>query len=167
MGDVAYVEMFDVPVPDLVRLGGKGAGLSRLVGGGHRVPAGFVITVDAFLAAIEDLGLTGRLSDLSDALAGHGDLLGIGTTIRAGLLESSVSAPVMEAVVRSVHELRLWHDNPDGLIVRSSATSEDTSELSFAGIFESVEIRDAGLLEPAIRRVWASGFSTTSGWSHP
>jgi len=43
--------------------------------------------------------------------------------------------------------------------VRSSATAEDSSGLSFAGIFESIAIDGPEDLEGAVREVWASAFS--------
>src|SRR5690606_2295452 len=46
-----------------------------------------------------------------------------------------------------------------GIIVRSSATVEDSERHSFAGIFESLPCYTVDEVQQAIRRVWASVFS--------
>ena len=51
-------------------LGGKGASLCRLVNLGHRVPAGFVITRDAFQSTLKEMGLAPALDTLDSLLAG-------------------------------------------------------------------------------------------------
>ena len=63
-----------------------------------------------------------------------------------------------EQIDEQIALLRLW-DQSDGLIVRSSATVEDSESSSFAGIFESVAITDAASFEDAIRAVWRSTVS--------
>ena len=55
--------------------------------------------------------------------------------------------------------LGLWDDNPDGLIVRSSATVEDSQTSSFAGIFDSIAIGEPSAVGAAVKAVWRSAFS--------
>lgn len=141
------------------RLGGKGASLSRLVALGHRVPPGFVITVDAFRATIEHLGLAGALREISTSLTAGADASTAAEQIRHGLRQGRIPPAVLDPILTLADRLDLWEHHVAGIIVRSSATAEDTTAFSFAGIFESLAIARPEELEPTIRGVWASAFS--------
>jgi pyruvate,water dikinase len=45
-GDVVWLD--DISVDDVAQAGGKGANLGELIGAGHHVPGGFVVTADAY-----------------------------------------------------------------------------------------------------------------------
>ncbi len=154
-----FVERLGESEPEVARQGGKGASLSRLVRLGHRVPPGFAITADAFQAALRHLELDDDLDRIRSWLGGDDESPPPADGVRHALLQRPLPPAVEAAVVGAVEQLRLWDGNPDGLIVRSSATVEDSSALSFAGIFESFPITEAGQLLPALRDVWASVFS--------
>ena len=159
MADASFVELFDCEAPDAGRLGGKGASLCRLVQNGYLVPPGLILTIEAFDATCMALGLSAAVTKVERALSGTGELSRAGDEILARLEAGRVPADVVEPMRRAVGELGLWSANPAGLIVRSSATVEDSAAHSFAGIFESIPIATPAELEPAIRRVWASVFS--------
>jgi phosphohistidine swiveling domain-containing protein len=153
-----FVEFFDCDRPEPTRLGGKGASLCRLVQNHYRVPTGFVVTVDAFAETCAALGLRPALESLSAALASPGDdpLAGgheVARRLETGRIPATILRPIQEAVAA----LELW--DAGGIIVRSSATVEDSAGHSFAGIFDSIPITFPDALEPAIRAVWASVFS--------
>lgn len=153
-----FVEFFDCDRPEATRLGGKGASLCHLVQNGYRVPPGFVVTVDAYAETCAVLELAGAFESLTAALASLGDDLPaagheVGRRLETGRIQDAVLRPIVEAVAA----LELW--GAGGLIVRSSATVEDSAAHSFAGIFESIPITSPDALEPAIRAVWASVFS--------
>jgi phosphohistidine swiveling domain-containing protein len=154
-----YVELLGAGPEEPTRLGGKGASLCRLVRLGHRVPPGFVVTREAFLATIEFLGLSTVLYGLSEALARPGVLPALGEQVRDRLRSGRVPPHVLDPILAAVQELRLWESYHEGVIVRSSATVEDSAAHSFAGIFESLPIAAPEELEPAIREVWSSAFS--------
>jgi len=140
-------------------LGGKGASLCRLVSLGHRVPAGFVITRDAFQRGLEDMGLASALETLDSLLAGSKDTIAAGDQIRQSILSRRIPARILEPIMQTVDALRLWEQPCKGVIVRSSATIEDGSAHSFAGIFESIPISAPEEFEPTVRQIWASVFS--------
>ncbi len=140
-------------------LGGKGASLCRLVGFGHRVPPGFVITRDAFQDALQEMGLASAIETLDSLLAGSGDMTKTGEQISQSILSRQIPSRILEPIMRSVDALRLWEQPCEGVIVRSSATIEDGSAHSFAGIFESVAISTPEEFEPTVREIWASVFS--------
>ena len=140
-------------------LGGKGASLCRLVGLGHRVPAGFVITRDAFQSALEDIGLASALDTLDSLLADSKDTTAAGEQIRQSILSRRIPPRILEPIMQTVDALSLWEEPCEGVIVRSSATIEDGSAHSFAGIFESIPISSPEEFEPTVREIWASVFS--------
>jgi phosphohistidine swiveling domain-containing protein len=129
------------------------------VANGHRVPPGLVLTVDAFKHTCRSLGLAGELDGLRKGLAQRGDVARLGASVAGGLLAGRLPVEVLEQLEQAIDHLGLWRQNPWGLIVRSSATVEDSAAHSFAGIFESTAVPAADALEPTIRSVWASAFS--------
>jgi phosphohistidine swiveling domain-containing protein len=140
-------------------LGGKGASLCRLVNFGHRVPPGFVITRDAFQHTLEDMGLAAALDTLNSLLVGSKDTIPPGEQIRQSILSCRIPPRILEPIMQTVATLRLWEAPSEGVIIRSSATIEDGSAHSFAGIFESIPISTPAEFEPTIREIWASVFS--------
>ncbi|HEY4271554.1 MAG TPA: PEP/pyruvate-binding domain-containing protein [Candidatus Udaeobacter sp.] len=140
-------------------LGGKGASLCRLVNLGHRVPAGFVITRDAFQTALQDIGLASLLATLDSLLADSKDTIAIGEQIQQSILSRRIPSRILEPIMQTVDALWLWEQPCEGVIVRSSATIEDGSAHSFAGIFESIPISTPQEFEPTVREIWASVFS--------
>jgi len=154
-----YVEELGAGATDPGLLGGKGASLCRLVSLGHRVPAGFVITRDAFQTALQDMGLAAALATLDSLLAGSKDTIATGEQIRRRVLSHRIPSRILEPIVQTIDASRLWEQPSEGVIVRSSATIEDGSAHSFAGIFESIPISTPEEFEPTVRQIWASVFS--------
>ena len=157
--DRRFVEGFDDPRPDPARQGGKGASLARLTARGHRIPPGFVITVDAFRATIASLALDGDLARVSEGLARGEDVSAPGSTLERGLLGGRTPQEVLGPILAAARAADLFPPGGGSAIVRSSATVEDSASHSFAGIFESIPVAGVDDLEPAIRAVWASAFS--------
>jgi phosphohistidine swiveling domain-containing protein len=144
---------------DPARLGGKGASLCRLVNLGYRVPPGFVITRDAFQIALHELGLAPMLDRLDSLLADSRDTIAAGEEVRQTILSHRIPSRILEPIIELVEKIRLWEQPCEGVIVRSSATIEDGSAHSFAGIFESIAISTPEEFEPTVRQIWASVFS--------
>src|SRR5437773_4007040 len=159
MSHTQYIKMLGPCAADPGLLGGKGASLCRLVSLGHRVPAGFVITRDAFQRALQDIALASALETLDSLLAGSDDMTATAQQIRQSILSRPIPSRILEPIMQTVDGLRLWEQPCEGVIVRSSATIEDGSAHSFAGIFESIPISAAEEFEPAVREIWASVFA--------
>src|SRR5919197_1576689 len=117
--ETAYVETLGEASPDLARLGGKAASLSRLLRLGFRVPPGFVITVQAFQAAIDRLGLSDDLETLSRSVAEGRPALDYVERIRKVLGEGRVPAEILAPVPAAIERHRLWEEG-HGVIVRSA-----------------------------------------------
>src|SRR5436190_19281121 len=161
MSQTQYVEELDAGAgaADPGLLGRKGASLCRLVHLGHRVPAGFVITRHAFQSALKEMGLAPALDKLDSLLADSKDTIATGDQIRQSVLSRRIPARILEPIMQTVDALRLWEQPCEGVIVRSSATIDDGSAHSFAGIFESIPISAPEKFEPTVREIWASVFS--------
>ena len=116
MNQTQYIEVLDAgaDVADPSLLGGKGASLCRLVNLGHRVPAGFVITRDAFQSALEDMGLASALDTLASLLAGAKDATAAGEQIRQSILSGRIPSRILEPIMQAVDALRLWEQPCEG-----------------------------------------------------
>jgi pyruvate,water dikinase len=157
----------DIGRDDVPFVGGKGASLGELLRAGIRVPAGFVVTTAAFRQAaehltVDDEPIAARVAALDPTAA---ETLAAETArIRAAVESAPLPSSVVEAVTD--HYARLCTDvsQPDlPVAVRSSATSEDSPEASFAGLQDTyLWIRGGDSVLEHVRRCWASLYSVES-----
>src|SRR4051794_18978876 len=156
----------DVGLGDVASVGGKGASLGELLRAGIRVPQGFVVTTTAFRQAIEHLDAEGHIVRRIAALdpADAASLAGTTAEIRAIVESAPLPAEVADAVTASYAALCAEsgeHDLP--VAVRSSATSEDSADASFAGLQDTyLWVRGAAEVLEQVRRCWASLYSVES-----
>jgi phosphoenolpyruvate synthase/pyruvate phosphate dikinase len=148
---------------DVAIAGGKGANLGEMMRAGLPVPAGFVVTAEAFRGFLDATGqretMTRRLADLD--VADHRALEAAAGEIQAAVRAAPVPPAVRDAVVTAYQELSRRGEVAAELVaVRSSATMEDTKEASFAGMNRSfLNVRGEEELVEAVREVWASLYS--------
>ena len=153
--DTWVVGLADLGRKDVEVAGGKGANLGELVRAGLPVPAGFVVTAQAFIRALEASGLRDELRDAA-ALGGFDDPDRLEEAAgRAGDIISRLEVPkdLKSAILAGYHGLGEWV----AVAVRSSATAEDAEDTSFAGMnstFTNV-LGDDDVID-AVRRCWAS-----------
>lgn len=131
------VAFADLRLGDVAEVGGKGANLGELAAAGFPVPDGFVVTVGAYLAALDAAGVRRQVADAFGALEGGVDgperdeqIRALRATIRGAGLPATLDTAIRDAY-RS-----LGGDDP-AVAVRSSAADEDTAGASFAGMHES------------------------------
>ncbi|QFZ19948.1 PEP/pyruvate-binding domain-containing protein [Saccharothrix syringae] len=137
MGTTALVLPLADPAADLAAVGGKGAALARLAAAGLPVPDGFHLTTHAYRRFTAGLDIDGMLRGDDPAAA-----------IAAAFAGREVPADVAAAVRAALP--------PGPVAVRSSATTEDLPELSFAGQHDTfLDVPADGVLD-AVRRCWAS-----------
>jgi len=138
--------------------GGKGANLGELTAAGLPVPAGFVVTGQAYLHALDAAGLRQRLGDVvAKADIDDSSALKIASDeLRATVYRAGVPDDVQTAVMQAFKALG------DGarVAVRSSATAEDTAEASFAGMNATFTNVVEETLIPRILDCWASLWSS-------
>src|SRR5919107_5876568 len=105
------LDLGELRVGDLLRVGGKAANLGELIAAGLPVPGGFCVTTDAYARVAAGL-------DTTDPARARDQL-------RAVAIPDDLAAAVTAAY------RRLGPDVP--VAVRSSATAEDLPTASFAG----------------------------------
>src|SRR5687768_6175774 len=127
------VRFADVGIQDVPSVGGKGASLGELLRAGIRVPDGFVVTTAAFRSAVSALDLGSRVTALDPA---DGTAVAAACAdLRARVESAPLPAEVVDAVITAYGELCAEAGNERlPVAVRSSATSEDSADASFAGL---------------------------------
>ncbi|TMH15073.1 MAG: phosphoenolpyruvate synthase, partial [Betaproteobacteria bacterium] len=163
MAEQERVVWFDhLRMSDVDRVGGKNASLgemiSQLAGNGIRVPGGFATTAFAFREFLDNNDLRHRieqtLADLDvDDVAALGKS---GATLR-GWITAATLPPPLEAAIRAAYEQLSAELPATSVAVRSSATTEDLADASFAGQQETfLNINGIDNLLHAIKEVFAS-----------
>jgi pyruvate,water dikinase len=163
-----YVLPFsELTLDALPRVGGKNASLGELIRmstpEGIHVPDGFALTVDAYRAHLAGAGLAGeverRLTDR--ARADLAELREQAGWIRGKILAAPLPGAVREAAFARYREISRRYGEPaTDVAVRSSATTEDLPEASFAGQHETfLNVRGEEELDRAIRGCFASLFT--------
>jgi pyruvate,water dikinase len=158
-----YVRWFrDLGLHDRPIAGGKGANLGELTGAGIAVPPGFVVTTSAFETALEALDPKGIIRSEIERLNGD-DLeavTAVTESIRGRFSATALPDDLVRAVVAAYEELA----GPGGSVaVRSSATSEDGSDASFAGLQDTrLCVIGAASMIDSLCACWASLYSRES-----
>lgn len=155
-----HVLRFEECTADLVdRVGGKALGLGNLVRFTPDVPPGFVLTTRAYRDWLSGQGLEGELERLVEAADGPASQEAASREIRA-LFEHAALTEELIAEVGRAYALLGGGAGPSSVAVRSSATSEDVADASFAGQQETY-LGVTGLDSVAARIVecWASLFT--------
>jgi len=150
-------------------VGGKGASLGELVRAGLPVPPGFVVTAGAFTAAMTAIDRGGALRASVEALAASDieSIARVSAALRAQIIGAPLPSPVADAITTGYATLA----GPTGsagsagaaVAVRSSATMEDGSAASFAGLQDTyLGVSGADAVLESVRRCWASLYNTES-----
>ncbi|MBV9143706.1 MAG: phosphoenolpyruvate synthase [Pseudonocardiales bacterium] len=155
-----YVVGFDaLGRDDTAVAGGKGANLGELTRAGLPVPSGFVVTAEAYLAAMEQGGVREDLRAALDAalvvaLDRPAELTNACDRLQELVRKAGIPDEIRDAVLDAYHSL-----GPDVRVaVRSSATSEDTAGTSFAGMNATfTNVADDDVMK-RLRDCWASLF---------
>lgn len=154
----------DVGLGDRSSVGGKGCSLGELTRAGIAVPAGFVVRTDAFETFIRFLDAERPLRAPIETLDPE-DLSTVAEcskAIRARIEETPLPHEVRDAIL-SAHA-RLCGDRPDlPVAVRSSATTEDAQDASFAGLQDTyLWVLGGEQVLHFVRSCWASLYSVES-----
>lgn len=149
----AHIGLADRPT-----VGGKGGSLGELTRAGIAVPPGFVVTTGAFERFVAGLDLRDAVEALDpDAL----DIVQQRTAaIRAKVEGESLPGDVEAAIRTALAELA---PNGEPVAVRSSATTEDADDASFAGLQDTyLWVIGADAVIDRVRACWASLYSVES-----
>jgi len=154
----------DIGLADRPTVGGKGGSLGELTKAGIEVPPGFVVRTEAFEAFVQKLDAEEPLRALVEALD-PADLKTAQDTlekVRARLTGSELPAEVQAEITAAYEQLCAGRgDIP--VAVRSSATTEDAEDASFAGLQDTyLWVIGAASVIDYVRQCWASLYSVES-----
>lgn len=150
----------EVGIHDRPTVGGKGGSLGELTGAGIAVPPGFVVTTSAFEQFLAALEARETLRDKVEAVDA-GDLCAV-TRLSEGLrrrvVEEAMPGEIEQAIVAAHAEL-----GANAVAVRSSATTEDAEDASFAGLQDTfLWVLNGAETVRRVRECWGSLYSTES-----
>lgn len=151
----------DIQPKDVEIHGGKATNLARLASSGFRVPRSFSISSIAFTQMLES---NQNLIDLIEKVDNSNDfeeLLEISGNLQKEIESYKIPEELSSDIAQSFNHLQKnTKNNEFGFAVRSSATIEDRSDVSFAGQAESYlcVMNESAILE-SVKKVWQSVFS--------
>ena len=153
------VPLDDPAAAEVALVGGKGAGLHRLVALGARVPAGFVVTTAAFadaVAAPEEIEAPLRALPADAPVAAVEEAAAQARAALADAIRTAAArgaVPVLDAVRAAYREL----GDACAVAVRSSAAAEDAADASYAGEHDSyLDVVGPDAVADAVVACWAS-----------
>lgn len=153
----------DVGLHDRPHVGGKGGSLGELLRAGIAVPPGFVVRTAAFERFLETVETDGPVRARIESLRAE-DLSAITECCNAvrGRLEEAPLPPELEEQIACAHA-QLCGSEGKPLAVRSSATTEDAIDASFAGLQDTyLWVQDLSQTLRKVRSCWASLYSVES-----
>jgi pyruvate,water dikinase len=150
------VELTDVVSADVKLVGSKGADLGNMLGAGFPVSTGFVVTAAAYARCVGEAGVAARLASITEEAAMVGPEKLTQLSREAQRLVADVAIP--DDLVETITEVYARSCAGHRVAVRSSATSEDTAETSFAGMNESFTNVRAKDLVQRVTDCWVSLF---------
>jgi pyruvate,water dikinase len=152
----------DVGLADRPTVGGKGGSLGELTKAGIAVPPGFVVKTAGFERFIAALERDGPIRSLVEALDAS-DLDAVTACSRAlrARIEAAPLPDDLRAEICEAHAALVGAGAP--VAVRSSATTEDAEDASFAGLQDTFLWQmDADQALASLRTCWASLYSVES-----
>ena len=162
-----YIRWFrELGMKDVPLVGGKTASLGELynalVPQGLRVPNGFAITSQAYRDAIDQMDTRERLVRLLEGAdkCSVADLAARARSARDLIYRATGTKEIRQQVADAYRGLEKEFGRNVAVAVRSSATSEDLPNASFAGQHDSfINVRGEVALFEACRRCFASLFT--------
>jgi pyruvate,water dikinase len=153
----------DLGLEHRVSVGGKGGNLGELQRAHIAVPAGFVVTTGVFERCLEALERDLPVRTAVESLPPD-DLTQITQTskvLRSRIEQAPLPAGVLDAI-SSAHA-RLCAARSAAVAVRSSATTEDALDASFAGLQDTyLWVKGAAETARMVQRCWGSLYSVES-----
>jgi pyruvate,water dikinase len=154
----------DVGLADRPTVGGKGGSLGELTRAGIAVPPGFVVRTAAFERFLAALEAEAPIRPDVEALSPD-DLAGV-TALSQRLRARIESAPLPDAAqseIAAAHAALCSGAASSPVAVRSSATTEDAADASFAGLQDTyLWVMGAESTLKRVRSCWASLYSVPS-----
>jgi pyruvate,water dikinase len=154
----------DIRLADRLEVGGKGGSLGELARAGIAVPPGFVLKTAAFERFIEALERESTVRERVESLKSEdlGAITALSAELRARFAATPLPADVADAIASAVEELGNGAAQ-SGVAVRSSATTEDAADASFAGLQDTyLWVHGVRQVQDRVRSCWGSLYSAES-----
>lgn len=154
----------DVGLSDRPTVGGKGGSLGELTQAGIPVPPGFVVRTAAFERFLSTIDREESIRASVESLGSHElvRIMELSQALRQRVESAPLPAEVNAEILAAIAELCGPDSNPP-LAVRSSATTEDAADASFAGLQDTyLWVIGAEAVVERIRSCWASLYSAPS-----
>jgi|HubBroStandDraft_4_1064222.scaffolds.fasta_scaffold57403_2 pyruvate,water dikinase len=153
----------DIGLADRLAVGGKGGSLGELTRAGIEVPPGFVLKTAAFERFIDELERESPVRERVESLDAEdlGAMRALSAQLRARFAAGPLPADVAEPIASAVEELNIGAAE-SGVAVRSSATTEDASDASFAGLQDTYLWVKRQQVQDRVRSCWGSLYSVES-----
>jgi len=160
-----HIAWFDeIGLGDREQVGGKGGSLGELQRAGLAVPPGYVVATPAFECFLASLERQAPVRAAVAALSGD-DLEAItacSRALRRRMEDSELPGEVLGELC-AAHERLVRAHAEQPVAVRSSATTEDAADASFAGLQDTyLWVRGAAQMLGRVRSCWASLYSVPS-----
>jgi pyruvate, water dikinase len=161
MPDDTYVrDIFALRISDAEEAGGKFANLGELVAARLPVPPGFVLLRDCYLDSMRAGGVGAELSALHrealDTVTDTTHLNKLCERLQGLVHKAGINDTVRDSVLAAYRAV----GSDTAVAVRSSATGEDGSDASFAGMNATItNVSGEEALMDAVLRCWMSLFS--------
>jgi pyruvate, water dikinase len=154
----------DIGLPDRPTVGGKGGSLGELTRASIPVPPGFVVRTAAFERFLSALEKDEPIRSRVEALSAHEleEITAVSEHVRARI-ESAPLPDDVNSEVLAAHSELCGRDSNSPLAVRSSATTEDAADASFAGLQDTyLWVIGTQATLKYVRSCWASLYSVPS-----
>ncbi len=163
-GAKLVVTLEELRSSDIAVAGGKNANLGELASIGMPVPAGFVVTAQAYQRFLNETGLDKKIENLLATTNRNQDpsqLEEVSKTIREIIEKTRISNDLATAVTKAYEQLCARMSGKDiAVAIRSSATAEDLADASFAGQQETfLNIHGTKDVLEHVRKCWSSLFT--------
>ena len=149
-------KLSQIQASDTNTAGGKGASLGEMIRAGFPIPPGFIVLASAFDTFIDDNNLRAEI----DAVLHAVNQKAIHTVVEASEKIRAIieSAPLSEELIKEI-EHAFSDLNVEYVAVRSSATSEDSADATWAGQLETYLNTSKDQLLKNVKKCWSSLFT--------
>ncbi|MFW9960495.1 MAG: PEP/pyruvate-binding domain-containing protein [Candidatus Thorarchaeota archaeon] len=162
---LTLVQPLDTVRPEDVELhGGKATNIARLNLAGFCVPRGFSISSHNFTRMIKDIPKANKILDELKEVNDFDEILNLAEELQTLVNSYQMPEDLKSEISREFHRLQEQQIGSEwGYAVRSSATIEDRSDISFAGQANSyLCVNDISNIFDAVIQVWKSVYSPSA-----
>ena len=151
------VTLAEAAALDASSVGGKAANLARLAATELPVPTAYVVPVAEFERFCAHESAAAAIARLGESGITHHALARAADEVRATIATTPLSTAFAAELARAFISLT---ERGDAVVVRSSATVEDSASASYAGMLSSIgDVRSAEEMYAAVKQCWASAFN--------